>query len=225
MAKITKLLLKPLWDIKKRLSKIYIPKNYWKRRLQRFGTTSLKGVGNIVLSEEENKEKYEEAKHTFLELCDKFKIDFSNITVLEIGCGTGFYTNILQKCGCINYTGLDITSVLFPSLKKKYSNYRFLKRDITKYRPETKKYDLIVMIDVTQHITNDLKFRRAMANIRAALNDNGIFIVTSWLSDTEKQRTKYEIERTIEHFRSEFPDYQFTPKIKFRDKYIVAIHK
>ncbi len=225
MTKIIKLLLKPLWAIKRKISQIYIPKSYWKKRLQRFGTTSLKGVGNIVLSEEENEKKYEEAKHIFLELCDKFDIDFANTTVLEIGCGTGFYTDILKECGCLDYTGLDITSVLFPNLKRKYSNYKFLKKDITRYKPEEKKYDLIIMIDVTQHITDELKFKKAMTNIKAALADSGIFIVTSWLSEKGKKRTKYEVERTIKHFKNEFPNYNFTPKVKFRDKYIIAIYK
>ena len=47
--------------------------------------------------------------------------DFSNIEVLDIGCGTGFYVNLWRnKLGAKRIAGVDITNIAVDNLKRKY---------------------------------------------------------------------------------------------------------
>jgi len=127
----------------------------------------------------------------------------------------------LQEMGCVSYRGIDITDGLFPSLREKFPEYRFDKLDITKVKLASK-YDLILMIDVTQHITSDAKFRYALKNIKKSLNRNSLFIVTSWL-DKYKKNSFYEKSRTLENYKEVFHSYNISESIKFRDKFIFSI--
>ncbi|MBI2270813.1 MAG: class I SAM-dependent methyltransferase [Bacteroidetes bacterium] len=139
------------------------------------------------------------------------------------GCGIGFYTNIFKQNGCKNYIGLDITDTLFAELGRNYPTYTFVKKDITEQLVNGK-FDVVIMIDVTQHITEENRFKNAMMHIKDAIGETGIFIVTSWLL-TDKVKTFYEKARSIENYRACFPGYHFSEPVPFRDKFIFTIRK
>lgn len=46
--------------------------------------------------------------------------------------------------------------------------------------------------------------------------------MTSWL-DSRKRDSIYERSRSLEHYRREFPDCQFSDARPFRDKFIFTI--
>jgi 2-polyprenyl-3-methyl-5-hydroxy-6-metoxy-1,4-benzoquinol methylase len=196
---------------------------YWEDRLGNY-KFDLRGVGNCNLSAKENKNSYEKAEETFLCLCNEcFNDDLKALNVLDIGCGSGFYTDFFKRHQVEKYMGVDVTDVLFKELREKHPSYIFKKLDVTKTEMDGH-YDLIIMIDVTQHITTKKGFKYAMANIRKHLNDNGVFIVTSWLDKKARSRF-YEVSRKLLDYRKEFENYIFSePKI-FRDKYIFSIKK
>jgi cyclopropane fatty-acyl-phospholipid synthase-like methyltransferase len=166
---------------------------------------------------------YDEAKRVFIALCKNQGLDFSNIRMLDIGCGTGFYAQIFRENGGRNYVGIDIADTLFGKLREMYPDYEFCKKDVGMQELEGK-FDLIIMIDVTQHITDDVKFSYAMQNVKSHLTKDGTFIVTSWLND--KLRTScYEVSRSMEAYNRQFPDFVFGKPVPFRDKYIFSIKK
>ncbi|MCM0589818.1 MAG: class I SAM-dependent methyltransferase [Gloeotrichia echinulata DVL01] len=203
------------WD-----TKGYEAEKYWHDRHSKY-QFNLGGVGNAALSQEENEQMYLEAKEVFLSVCHEMKIDFTKICILDIGCGTGFYTKIFHENGCKNYLGIDITNVLFGKLTQDFQGFKFQKLDISE-QSLNDSFDLIIMIDVTQHITNPDKFSFAMQSIKSSLADNGIFIVTSWLNENARQ-CFYEVSRSLKDYQKEFPDYSFSKPIPFRDKFIFTI--
>lgn len=198
----------------------YNSKKYWDDRLAHY-RLSLQGVGNKTLTEEENRKQYQKAGETFLSLCKKEGISFGNLKVLDIGCGTGFYTEIILRNGGKNYTGVDITDALFPRLKQKFSTFTFLKKDITQ-EPLPGMFDIIIMIDVTQHITTKKKFSSAMQNVKNHLKPGGIFIVTSWLKGDYKMGF-YEVSRSLERYKREFEGFRFSEPIPFRGKFLFSV--
>ncbi len=200
----------------------YNAKRYWTDRLSKFGQ-NLRGVGNRWSSEIENEQMYHRAKKEFLALCRQEGIDFENARILDIGCGTGFYADVFRENGGRNYLGIDITDVLFEKLRKGYPGFEFRLIDITEQELDGE-YDLIVMIDVTQHITNEAKFSFAMKNVRSLLSEQGVFVVTSWLSKKPRYRF-YEVFRTMNDYKREFFDYSISNPTPFRDKYIFSIRK
>lgn len=207
--------------------KYWIPANYksekyWKDRLSKYGL-ELQGAGDIRLSHKENEQIYLKAKEVFLSLCRQEEVDFRKVRMLDIGCGTGFYAGVFLENGGKDYLGIDITDALFNKLRNIFPDSTFSKLDIC--TQELNDYfDLIIMIDVTQHIINSNKFSFAMQNVRSHLNENGIFIVTSWLN-SEARYGLCELSRTMKAYKREFPNHVFSEPMPFRDKFIFSIKK
>jgi len=195
---------------------------YWQDRLSKYGF-DLKGVCRIDLPYKENAKQCLKAKEHFLSLCYAEKIDFRKCRMLDIGCGTGFYARIFLESGGRQYLGVDITEVLFSKLRQDFPEFKFQRLDIATESLDGQ-FDLIIMIDVTQHITKDDKFSFAMQNIKSHLSEGGVFIVTSWVS-SKARRSFYEVSRPLEAYKKEFPDYRFSKPLPFRDKFIFSISK
>jgi 2-polyprenyl-3-methyl-5-hydroxy-6-metoxy-1,4-benzoquinol methylase len=208
-----------LSTMKLRLQGGYNAKKYWRDRHTRYGF-NMRGVGNKSLSIKKNERQYRQASEIFLSLCNENEVDFKNSIVLDVGCGNGFYTQIFKESGCSDYTGIDITNVLLPELKKRFSNYQFCECDIARQKL-TKRYDLIIMIDVTQHITSESKFRFALNNIKDHMRENGLFIVTSFLNKKLKN-SYYEKSRDLTAYTRIFSTHVWSEPKRFRDKYILA---
>ncbi|AQQ10105.1 putative S-adenosylmethionine-dependent methyltransferase/MSMEI_2290 [Sedimentisphaera cyanobacteriorum] len=224
LKEIIKLPFKPYWALRKKLRTVYMPRKYWNELHSSKNIDSLQRVGYKNRSEEENRAMYEKARQTFIDFCQAQGVVFSEMKVLEIGCGTGFYTDIIKNQGCKNYTGIDISRVTVKQLKEKYPNCKFKTLDAAKGKLK-EKFDVIVMIDVTQHIVGEKKFVSAMKNIDQMLRPGGIFIVTSWLSEQIIQNRYYEVKRPLSCYKQAFADYKFSKPAAFRDKYIFSISK
>lgn len=200
----------------------YNAKHFWEDRLSRYGL-GLRGVGNEGSSVQENTEEYVRAKDIFLTVCRQERIDFGNVSMLDIGCGNGFYADICRKQMVKQYLGVDITDALFGQLRAHYSGFQFKEMDVSTQELKGA-FDLIIMIDVTQHITEEQKFSFAMENIKSHLRKHGVFIVTSWL-DEKARESFYEISRSWQTYQQAFPGYIFSKPISFRDKYIFSIRE
>jgi SAM-dependent methyltransferase len=153
----------------------YDAARYWEDRFRRYGL-SLRGPGHEGLTERRNVELYGLAVQTLRSFCMMNQIDLKNSKVLEVGCGTGVWTEVCRSEGTSDYTGVDITDVLLPTLRARYPEYRFLKADITA-GPLTEQYDVVLMIDVIEHIVQEETLTRAMKNVRDALRPGGTFVI------------------------------------------------
>ncbi len=232
MSRILRLLRNPAAPIQRRVKYFlerwkyarnggYRSETYWHDRLSKYGLDK-RGVGIWTRTQAENEAMYEQARAVFIDFCHQHDISFKDKCVLEIGCGTGFYTDIVRGLGCADYTGLDITDALFPTLRDRFPGFEFVQQDITTTAPSGT-FDAIVMIDVTQHIVDDDKFRRAMSNVASHLDTNGVFVVTSFLSTAREQNTFYHVRRPIENYKECFAGAEFLPPVPFRDKFLFAI--
>jgi len=195
---------------------------YWQDRLSKYGF-SLKGAGDEGLSEKDNKKMYEEASRTFMNFCRKEGIDFKNSNVLEIGVGSGFYTQLLSDSEVKSYVGIDITDVLFPNLKKRFPKFKFVKKDVTADKIDNK-FDFIIMIDVIEHIVEEAKLSFAMENVKDSIEEKGIFIVSP-IRKTRKKILFHDKSWDITKFKELFSGYIFSELIPFRNDSIVVIKK
>lgn len=200
----------------------YDTARYWHDRFSRY-SLSLKGAGDEGLSEEENEKMYKEAAKVFTDLCRQESVNFQSVRVLEIGCGTGFYTQLLHNLGVKSYIGIDITDVLFPKLEKKFPQFKFIRRDITSDKIGGK-FDLIIMIDVIHHIVEKSKFSYAMENVKNCLLANGVFIVSP-IMEANKKHLFYVRFWSLEDIRQEFPGFIFSKLVPFRHNHLLIIKK
>ncbi|NVM02948.1 MAG: class I SAM-dependent methyltransferase, partial [Candidatus Helarchaeota archaeon] len=125
--------------------------------------------------------------------------------------------------GCKDYLGIDISEIAVERLKVIFPEYRFICVDISELKIE-EKFDLVFMIDVTQHIVSDEKFRKSMEFVKSILKNNGYFFVSSWLKNNVRN-TYYEKSRGIEYYKENFPDYNFSEPVQFSDKFLMIISK
>ncbi|BCB28359.1 hypothetical protein SKTS_32450 [Sulfurimicrobium lacus] len=214
-----KTLIAPL---KYRTQNGYDAARYWRDRLTRYGM-SLKGVGDEGLSEQDNREMYENAAETFLNVCRQEGVNFTSARVLEIGCGNGFYTRLLQEHGVKRYLGLDITDALFPDLARSFPSFQFIRCDITN-DPIDGKFDLILMIDVIEHIVGEEKLNFAIANVQNCLAENGRFLVAP-VANQGKRSLFYVRFWSIEDIKRKLTNCLFGKPIPFRYSHLLVARK
>lgn len=195
---------------------------YWHDRFKKHGL-SFKSVGDEGLNDEQNQAMYEQAAKIILALCAQEKIDLSQVRVLEIGCGNGFYTQLLWNSGVRHYVGMDITDIFFPTLKQRHPGYEFVQQDITKGSIHST-FDLILMIDVIEHIVGDPELDHALANVAGALADTGLFLLAP-VSDKGKRSLFYVRFWTTSEINKRLPGYAYRPSIPFRYSQLLALRK
>jgi SAM-dependent methyltransferase len=96
-----------------------------------------------------------------------------NSNILDFGCGSGAVLEMLKKIGYTNLRGLDVSSDFIKIAKK-----RGLKADLIKsdhVNLGSKKYDLILLLDVLEHVENDKALLRKM---KSSLRKNGRILIT-----------------------------------------------
>jgi len=213
---------------------------YWHDRFSKYGLL-LKGVGDEGISEKENNVMYTEAGKVFTDLCRCEDIDFKSVKVLEIGCGTGFYTQLLKDLGVENYVGIDITDVLFTELRKKFPRFKFIQNvlftELRKKFPRFKfiqkdvnrdeieeKFDLILMIDVIEHIVNEDKLTFALNNAAKRLSDKGLFFLSPIMGKS-KRRLFYVKWWSQDAVKQRLNGYIFRDLIRFRDSNLLIVEK
>lgn len=156
------------------------PAAYWENRLR--DLFNLQGVGYINLGANYNKVMYEVRLQRLVEALQEHTIDLKGKSILEIGCGTGFYTEFFSKQQVASYTGVDITKVSVESLARRYPDFTFLQADIGEVEfPLNKKFDIIFIADVFFHIVDDERFNRAVAHLCESLALNGYLILSDLL--------------------------------------------
>lgn len=200
----------------------YDAARYWQHRFAKYGS-SLQGAGDEGLSETENEQMYAAAAATLVELCRQQGVSWPEASVLEIGCGTGYYTQVLHGLGVQQYQGIDITDVLFSRLKSRFPGFQFVRKDITADRMEGQ-FEIILMIDVIEHIVTREKFSRAMENVRNCLAKGGLFILAP-ISSATRKHLFYVHTWSLETIKAEFEGYNFEELIPFRDDTILVVRK
>lgn len=200
----------------------YDAARYWDKRLTKYGD-SLRGVGDEGKSNKENIQEYARDEKVFTDLIKSLNFDLSQVKILDIGCGTGFYADILKRLGVINYTGIDITDTLFPKLCEQFPDYEFIKKDITTEKIDGK-YDLIIMIEVLEHIVNDDKLSSATNTIKNLLTDNGVFAI-SCIWETGRKHMFYVRQWSLDEVKSRFAGYNISEMIPFRGSNLITIRK
>jgi ubiquinone/menaquinone biosynthesis C-methylase UbiE len=115
--------------------------------------------------------------------------------VLEVGCGNGNFTVFLAQ-QCQQVTGIDLNQEYTDLAKKrlgKQSKVTIIQGDVTKFQTENM-FDTIVMLDVLEHIENDVAI---LQQLNKLLTPGGKLII-------KVPALNYiygEMDRAIGHYR------------------------
>lgn len=201
----------------------YDAERYWHDRLDRHGL-SLRGPGREGRSEAENAADYREAAERFRKFCREEGLELRGAAVMDIGCGTGVYAALCRDEGVRAYLGVDITDVLFPRLRQEFPTYEFLRRDVTS-DPLSGAFDVVLMIDVVEHIVTEQQLAVAMQNVRRCLATGGAFVLAFPLPDRWPRRLFYVRRWRETDITRLFDDYAIGRSQLFRDGSILALRK
>lgn len=127
-----------------------------------------------------------------------FLSEVSFDSVLELGCGTGFLTEmVVDKINFEHYTAIDIVSECEPIIKKINPKIDFVANDIEYYMKNTnKKFDLIISNASLQWVEN---FEELVKSAISKLNSHGIFLFSTF--GTENFREIYHVlGKTLKYF-------------------------
>ncbi len=180
---------------------------YWQERVG--ADADLAVVGHRAMGLAYNSEIYArriEAMESMLERHVNKPLE--QLRVLDIGCGSGFYTGFWQARGVCEYVGLDISSRAIGHLANAYPKYRFVRADITEALPDTLSvrgsFDIITVFDVLYHIVDNRRVESTIANIGGLVTEDGRLFVMDCLCRRNYQVSKHVIYRARDAYLAEF---------------------
>jgi SAM-dependent methyltransferase len=101
--------------------------------------------------------------------------------VLDVGCGTGFFTAWYLDRGA-SVTGMDIAPVSIETLRSRHPQARFVLADVGE-RPVEGRFSLVNAMDVLYHITEDRRWEAAVTHLAAAVEPGGLLVLSDAFSD------------------------------------------
>ena len=138
------------------------------------------------------------------------------LRVLDIGCGSGFYTRFWQSHGVNDYVGLDISLRTIEHLSGLYPDYAFICADVSEPLPDAlagfDQFDVITVFDVLYHIVDNRRVESAIANIGQLTADDGLLFVMDQLCKHDYQVSKHVIYRARDEYFDTFDRSSLTLK-------------
>lgn len=94
--------------------------------------------------------------------------------ILDLGCGSGWLSNVLGHVGPT--TGVDLSGAAVETASENYPHARFLQADLTRWSGGAEQYDLVVSQEVIEHMEDQAAYLRLAHRM---LGDGGFLILTT----------------------------------------------
>jgi SAM-dependent methyltransferase len=159
----------------------YRPQEYWERTLSE--QFDLRGTGEPGLPLAYNRACYQLRREVLDRALAAAGLDPRGKRVLDVGCGTGFWTAYYTGRGA-DYTGLDIAPTSIAKLRESYPAARFILSDVSEADLDGQ-WDLVNVFDVLYHVTDDARWEAALARLARAVAPGGALLVTDLFSEPQ----------------------------------------
>jgi SAM-dependent methyltransferase len=152
----------------------YRPREFWDRRLSE--QFDLRGTGETGLSLAYNEACYDLRRRVLDRVLAAAGLDPRGRDVLDVGCGTGFFTAYYLARGA-KLTGVDIAPTSVERLSARHPEARFVLGDVSEARFDHR-YDIVNAFDVLYHITEDARWESAVRHLAEAVAPGGLLLLT-----------------------------------------------
>ena len=171
---------------------------YWNERLRQHWNPE--GASSLSFGRQFNLWRYRVRGRVFRRLVRRLALEPANLTVLDVGSGTGFYVEQWQALGVESLAGLDISDWAVGQLTQAYPNWKFYRADISA-RPSllpVGAFDVVSAMDVLVHLVDDTAYLDALHNLGQALKAGGYLLYSdSFFHGADKQWENYWKGRTV----------------------------
>ncbi|MBI5708742.1 MAG: class I SAM-dependent methyltransferase [Candidatus Eisenbacteria bacterium] len=183
----------------------YRPREFWDRRLAEH--FDLRGTGETGLSLAYNRACYALRREVLERALREAGLDPAGRQVLDVGCGTGFFTAHYLARGA-QVTGLDIAPTSVERLRARFPAARFVLADVSEADIEGR-FDIVNAFDVIYHITDDARWEAALRRLGAAVAAGGLLLVTDTFVDLGTLASHNRM-RPLERYRAVLAPLGFT---------------
>jgi SAM-dependent methyltransferase len=98
--------------------------------------------------------------------------------VLDVGSGIGVWIDFWQRMGAREITGVDLNHLAVSRLRTRYPDHEILHRDLGDADAVLPHHmDIVSAMSVLLHITDDVRFERALRCVLASVRDGGSVIL------------------------------------------------
>lgn len=154
----------------------YEPKQYWESLL--VAEPSLRGVGYPELPERFNCALYEAMRQSAVRALAGAGFTLpDSATVLDVGCGTGFWISFWRRFGADRITGVDLTATAVERLSRDFPELAFVQADVAAGLPGEQTFDVVSVMSVLLHIPDEERFASAIGNIASVVRSGGVVLV------------------------------------------------
>ena len=175
----------------------YRPREFWDRRLSEH--FDLRGTGETGLPLAYNRACYALREEVLDRALRDHGFDPRDRTVLDVGCGTGFFTAFYLGRGA-RVTGLDIAPTSIERLRQRHPEATFLLGDVSETKPPGA-FDLVNAFDVLYHVVDEGRFDAALANLAGAVAEGGLLLVTDTF-ERPRAEASHNRMRPLERYRA-----------------------
>jgi len=180
---------------------------YWRNRV--ISGSDLGVVGHRSMGLAYNAQIYERRLEVLDEMLKRHVTKpLDELRILDIGCGSGFYTGYWAERGVRDYVGIDISPATVSYLSKQFPGFTFINADITENEVEglsgRKPFDLITIFDVFFHIVDDKRFANAVRHIGLLTAESGVVLATDHLHSGRYQILKHVVYRDRKEYVESF---------------------
>ncbi len=178
----------------------YSPRDFWDRRLSE--QFDLRGTGETGLSLAYNRACYRLRLEVLARALRAAGLDPRGRRVLDVGCGTGFFTAFYLERGA-QVTGVDIAPTSIERLRARFPQASFVLADVSEAAPAGD-FDLVNAFDVLYHIVDDARWEAAVRRLGEAVTPGGTLLVTDTfaklgaIAEHNRMRPLAEYRRVLE---------------------------
>jgi 2-polyprenyl-3-methyl-5-hydroxy-6-metoxy-1,4-benzoquinol methylase len=146
-----------------------------------------------------NRLLFKEHRLTTEKFIDYFKDLDVNLSVLDVGCGDGFWMEVLRNLGFRDLLGLDLSYSLLMRAKGKGLRVMQSSASCMSFR---RKFDVVIMCDVLEHLPD---VSETLSKVRDVLKSDGILYLMIPVYDSLSNRfqrlfhRKSKIQQAQEH--------------------------
>jgi SAM-dependent methyltransferase len=160
----------------------YAPERYWEDGLERRFDVTATGFPHLALSW--NRWLYRAMRDSVERVlrAGGLRGPLAGRDVLDVGCGVGAWLAFWRERAPRSLSGIDITATAVQRLRGRFPGVELVQADIGAEEPPFARcFDVISVIAVLQHVTDDERFARALAHLERMLAPGGAIVFTDAL--------------------------------------------